>query len=163
MYSNGGNADIDITMQVQSPEAEMGITPSILNYGSYIETLQIKILNSGALDLNWLVSNTTRPNWVSAITPENGSLSPGDSINVTITVDRTGLTDGNYSAQLQFISNGGNLNLSLNMQVGGTTAFRINCGGNSYTDGNSNEWSADQGIMVVSFYNHCPTDIFVFK
>ncbi len=111
IVSNGGNATILISMQVQGPVLE--VNTNNLNFGTQSTTEIFVISNSGYGDLNWSI--VPDENWVTVF-PSSGTISTGTSA-VTVTVDRDGLPDGNHYATLTITSNANSVNLEILVTV----------------------------------------------
>lgn len=108
--SNGGSTTVTVHMNVVSPTPVLGVSPPSLSFSAGVSQLSLSIFNSGNGTLTWSIS-PTEP-WLSV----NPDTSSGDQ-TVTVAVDRTGLPDGNYSANLNITSNGGNTNVPVMMTV----------------------------------------------
>jgi hypothetical protein len=83
--------------------------------------------------------------WLSA-SATSGTLAPGQSQAVTITVNATGLSVGTYNAQLFVQSNSGrrpSLRVPISLLV---SRYRqgVNSGGQAYTDRTGDPWAKDQ-------------------
>jgi subtilisin family serine protease len=78
--------------------------------------------------------------------PTSGVLGAGESQEIAVTADATGLAPGVYTANLVFLTNSGReptLRVPVTLIV---PAYRqaVNAGGPAYTDVNDDEWAADQ-------------------
>ena len=51
------------------------------------------------------------------VTPTTGTLAPGDSQNITVTLDATSINEGTYTGQLNIATNGGNITLPIDYLV----------------------------------------------
>ena len=110
--SDWGNETINVTMAVVTAELKIeGQNPLV--FGISTASLTFNIANSGSGTLNWNISED-KP-WLS-VSPNNGSTTTETDI-ITVTVDRTGLSDGDYSAQINVTSNGGNETVNVTMEV----------------------------------------------
>ena len=80
----------------------------------------INISNTGeAGALNWTagpVSYNKGSNWIT-LDPLSGSLQPGSSENMTLTVDRTGMNIGAYTATVPVSSNGGSKDIQVTVNI----------------------------------------------
>lgn len=142
--SNGGNVAIPVVMEVRTPGPDLQVSPLMISYKSYINSQLLEIRNVGDMVMNWTVPVSGRPAWVSQVLPSAGQLAPSQSVQVVITVNRTGLANGVYAGVLGVESDGGNQNVILELYVGNIDGWRINCGGPEYTDGQGKVWSADR-------------------
>ncbi|RMD94724.1 MAG: T9SS C-terminal target domain-containing protein, partial [Calditrichaeota bacterium] len=66
------------------------------------------------------LSGTKPPAERLTVSPASGSIAPGNSQNITVTLDATGLAEGTYQGEVKISSNGGNLTLPLQMIVSQT-------------------------------------------
>jgi hypothetical protein len=98
--SSGGNATVTVNMQVLAPNPILLVSPASLSFGALETGKTLNIYNAGTGELNWTVTSTAA--WLSA-----EPLSGTDDGHVSVTVDRTGLADGTYQADLLVESNGG--------------------------------------------------------
>jgi hypothetical protein len=115
--SNGGNKSISVKMRIDvglPPAPNLEILPSQLEYGTNFLTKTITIKNTGTGDLSWQA--TRSGNWMS-LAQNSGSVPAGGSVDLNISVDRTGLNGGSYQGEINFTSNGGNVTVILNMTV----------------------------------------------
>ncbi|MCI0689238.1 MAG: carboxypeptidase regulatory-like domain-containing protein [Sporichthyaceae bacterium] len=111
----------------------------------------LTLSNTGGLDLTWSIPASGAP-WL-AVSPTGGTLAPGGSQALQLTIDTTGLAPGVYSATLAIQTNSGRqptVNVPVTLVV---PAYyqAVNAGGNAYTDGNGDLWSADQKHTVGSW------------
>ena len=105
--SNGGDETVTVMMSVAPA---LNVTPPTLSFPVGTDSQPLMISNAGAGTLLWNVVESI--SWLSA-TPAQGT---NDGV-VTVTVDRTGLSNGNYGGTLSVTSNGGNRNVPVSMQV----------------------------------------------
>ena len=146
-------------------EPSLSLSPTSLDFGPAINLKKFTIKNIGAKILNWSASlNMSNPCKIS-INPSFGSLNPGDSCQVVLTIDRTMLNPGNYSGDIHIISSEGDQDVRISIIEGQESQYikRINVGGNSYTDHQGVVWSADQeykpgGWGYVGGYNFSISD-----
>lgn len=52
-----------------------------------------------------------------SIAPESGTIQPGESQTMTVTLDASNLNEGSYTGQVSITSNGGNLNIPIDIAV----------------------------------------------
>jgi N-acetylneuraminic acid mutarotase len=93
---------------------------------------------------------TTDVPWLSE-TPTSGTVAPGGSQAVQVTIDTHGLAFGIYKANLIFRTNSGrhpNITVPIQLHVRYQQAF--NSGGGSYTDSNGDPWSADRAYTPAN-------------
>ncbi|MBT4796362.1 MAG: hypothetical protein HON83_08155 [Candidatus Marinimicrobia bacterium] len=134
--SNGGDINIDVSMEILPPY--LVVSSNSLDFGS-TETIQnFTITNIGAGTLNWSIS--ADQSWIS-LWPSSGSTSTEED-EISVTVDRTGLSYGAYSGELNITSDGGDETISVNMDVPFFEDFA-----------DLNDWSNDG--WTVSNSNNC--------
>ena len=113
IISNSGNISIPVNMEVTLLPT-LVIDTSTLNFAETLTTLTVGITNFGNGTLNWTVTDDA--DWLS-VTPSSGV---NDGI-ITVKVNRTSLTDGNYTGNVLITSNGGNKTVSVNMKASSIT------------------------------------------
>lgn len=104
--------EVNFLLRVAQP-AQLSVSPTSLNFGELETSLPLSVDNGGDEELSWTVSSDQ--SWLS-IFPSTG-LTSSESDQVSATVNRVGLSIGNYSASLSFTSNGGDINLPVQMTV----------------------------------------------
>jgi uncharacterized protein YkwD len=82
-------------LALASPELLFGFYPAAASE----QTAWLTIENLGGADLAWTLSAQPQVDWL-AIASASGSLAPGESTQVAVTVDRGGLAPGSYAAAL---------------------------------------------------------------
>jgi len=150
--SNGGSADVCMTMTVPGPPL-LSVSPKTLDFGIGSVSLTFEVSNSGGGSLNWNASENPETSWIVGINPSSGSLSSEEKEVVTVIVDRSGLSDGEYNSAIDVISDGGNETVLVLLQVAPVSNYivRLNAGGGDYTDVQGNDWSADREYAVGSY------------
>lgn len=98
------------TPTVRPPEPSMWVSPTTLDFGETVRSLDLEITNVGSGTLSWSISGL--PEWATA-TATDGS---GDTA-VEITADRSGRPPGDYSQIISIASNGGEASAFLRMTV----------------------------------------------
>ena len=85
----------------------LGNDISTLNFGSDASTniLSFNIYNNGTIKITCQVSKSC--NWITSVSPESCSISPGQNVMVTIQIDRSKLAAGNNETYLYVTSNNG--------------------------------------------------------
>jgi len=102
-------------LTVPDPNApQLTVDPSILNLGQGVANKILTIENTGEGNLTWNVSKSTT--WLT-MSKSEGELVSDEAENIRITIDRSALTPGEYDDILRFTSNGGNLNVPVNIEV----------------------------------------------
>ncbi len=108
----GSSETISVEMVVSAPE--LSVSLSSLDFGSSEEENSFTIANTGGGTLTWTLS--VDQNWLTVL-PSSGETS-AETDQVTVTVDRTGLSAGGYEAEITVTSNVGNESISVSMSVG---------------------------------------------
>ena len=112
--SNGGNQSVSVTMVVpEGPSPAISVNPTTLDFGGSETQLTFTISNVGEETLNWSIS--ADQSWIS-LWPSSGSTSTEED-EISVTVDRTGLSYSAYSGELNITSDGGDETISVNMDV----------------------------------------------
>jgi hypothetical protein len=87
--------------------------------------------------------------WLSE-SPTSGTVAPGGSQPVDVTVDTSGLAPGEYSARLTFRTNSGR-QPTITVPVRLIVHLNVNAGGDLYTDTVGAIWSVDQAYVAGSY------------
>jgi len=98
------------------------VSPTTLNFGLDQTSLPLIIKNNGGGALSWNISESPDKLWITGISPTNGSLNGGESVTVTVTVDRSGLADGTYAGNITVSSDVDNQDVAVIVNVGECTA-----------------------------------------
>lgn len=106
------NKTVDFTMHLSQP-AQLLLSLSSVNFGLEETQAQILINNGGDDQLTWQV--TSNQTWLTVQPLSGSTLSETDV--VTVTANRTGLENGQYSASLSFSSNGGSNVIPVSIEV----------------------------------------------
>ncbi|MBN1349598.1 FG-GAP repeat protein [candidate division KSB1 bacterium] len=130
MYYWSGKIYLFLSENTTPPEPELSTNPSEIKFGFFTDQMGFTIKNSGGDNLIWEIPQNSVAPWIADITPRDGVLSHGAAQTVTIKVDRTGLSEGDYAATLSIVSNAGTreLNVSLSAANGSAYSKRVNCG-----------------------------------
>jgi hypothetical protein len=107
--SNAGSQTVNVKMNVPVIPA-LSLSKNTLDFDTTKTQLSFNVDNGGSGSLNWVASSNQ--SWISMM-PSAGS----NSGTVNVTVNRSGLTPGNYSGTVTVSSNGGNGAISVNMKV----------------------------------------------
>jgi hypothetical protein len=107
--SNGGNATVNISASWENPVLNVSVTS--LDFGTTTNNLSLEITNTGKGELNWsIVEDLT---WLS-VNPVSGKTTTTTSV-VTITVDRTQLSENSKTATFLVNSNGGSVTVNVSI------------------------------------------------
>ncbi len=119
------------------------VAPTTLKFGSILTQRTFAIINAGSFDMNWSVKGLTNSTWLKQIAPTIGVLAPSDTQLVTITIDRSELSDSLvFEGNLKVETDGGNQEIALQCETT-DRPLRINCGGAEFQDTNQNSWLED--------------------
>lgn len=113
--SNGGSDTVSVRVITSLLYPKLSVFPSSLDFGSYGISKTVTITNSGTGTLSWSVN--TSDNWIT-VNPSTGSTTTEEN-HTTVTVNRKGLTTGDYSGKVTVDSNGGTEIVSVSMRVEG--------------------------------------------
>ena len=136
------------------PGPRLGLSTTSLDFEAHNNTMSLSVYNYGDETLTWNAYENPDQSWITSIAPSTGSLNQGQNETVTITVDRAGMNDGDYSGTISISSNGGNEDVNISMHVGTPELpliYRINAGAGFYTDKQGNSWSSDQAYTAGGF------------
>lgn len=124
--ANGGQKQVAIGIQVvqQQNQPALNLFPSSLDFGKVPAgqqaTLQVAVSNLGGQALTWQVT-TTNASWLTFSQSGGTVKSGGLPQTLYVTTNTASLTTGNYTAQLQFTSNGGNVSMTATLVVSTAT------------------------------------------
>lgn len=111
--SDFGNESIQITLVITG-SPQILISPLALDFGENELSKVFEIINEGDADLTWeLFSDQT---WIE-IAVTSGTAEPKSKNEIEVKVSRNTLTPGNYSGNINIISNGGNASLRVSMNI----------------------------------------------
>ncbi|NLV41633.1 MAG: hypothetical protein GXY15_10455 [Candidatus Hydrogenedentes bacterium] len=115
--SNAGEETVIVSARRET-EAVLNVTPETLDFGLNALEQTVTVTNRGSAALNWTLGIPANQVWLGA-TPVAGTLAFGERAEVTVRVNRGNLAASAepYSAPLQFVSNGGNAQVTATMQV----------------------------------------------
>ncbi len=117
--SNGGNRIVSVTIQVAAPPLPptLQVTPASLDFGDTDVSENLSVANAGTGTVDWQLAETIPWLSTSAVQGSTG----GTPTTVIVTVNRTGLSPGIYSDNIEFTSNGGDVTVPVTMTVPGPT------------------------------------------
>ncbi len=99
----------------KSSPAKLEISQAQLDFGDNSNSKSLQITNSGEEILDW--STSTSNSWIS-ISPSDGKLNSSNSTNnISVTVDRNGLSPNSYNGNLEISSNGGSKTIFVSMNI----------------------------------------------
>ena len=114
MVTMGLDNRLDFVMKPSQPKLE--VLQKVLDFGNESTTLTLGIKNIGHAVLNWQISEDI--SWLSCL-PASGRLQPEESVGIVINVNRNGMAAGDYSQTFGITSNGGIIDVKVNMSVQG--------------------------------------------
>jgi RNA polymerase sigma factor (sigma-70 family) len=94
----------------------LSLSATTLAFGATSTAQTLEIANDGETFLTWAADAGAGP---FSATPAGGSVAPGDSVRVTVRLNRAGAPDGRLDAVLQVSSNGGAQAVRLTASVNG--------------------------------------------
>lgn len=125
IVSNAGSQTVAVALVVPGTPV-MQVVPPVLNLLGDQESTTFVIRNTGTARLTWNISfldpaggagTIPFPDYIE-VSPQHGSTDIGGETTVTVGVDRLELDPGMYSFTLRITSDGGNVDVPLNMAVG---------------------------------------------
>ncbi len=120
----------------------LSVYPTSLDFGATQTQKTFNISNAGGGTLTWSVSEDKT--WLS-VSPTSGT----EDATITVNVDRSGLSTGDYTADIIVSSNGGNETVQVTIEVGGTCSIS-----GRVTDGSGNPIS---GASISDGAGHTAT------
>lgn len=108
---SGEQSSVQVAMEALLPE--LTLEPDVLDFGRDSSTLVIDIINNGANELKWEITENIE--WLSC-EPSSGTTTTG-STPVVFSASRTGLQQGEYNESLVISSNGGSRTVQVHMTV----------------------------------------------
>lgn len=124
--TDNGSQVVNATVTVPDPNApQLTVEPTSIDFGQDVASRVISIQNTGKGNLTWQVSNAT--SWL-GISEIEGTLIEGESENISINVDRSSLSPGDYDDVLRFSSNGGSENVSVSIEVANSPVISVSKG-----------------------------------
>lgn len=116
--TNGGEKSLPVKVKIEMAfrlEDERGAELSELEFGAE-SSQKFKIKNTGNGVLEWEVSST-EADWLTLGTKKRGSLQPGATETITMTIDRTKLSAGDNRTMVNVSTNAGDKKLQVNAHV----------------------------------------------
>ncbi|MHA1311796.1 MAG: Ig-like domain-containing protein, partial [Candidatus Helarchaeota archaeon] len=117
--SDGGSGSVTIKITVYTPPNPiLSYSPTTIDFGTKspgeTDSDTFDIWNSGTGTLSWSVSESC--SWITGLSPSSGS-STGEHDTVTVSIDTTGLSDGNYQNTVSISSDGGSGSVTIKVTV----------------------------------------------
>lgn len=114
------------TIVGKNTSCDFSLTPSVaklevsqlsVDLGYEATNYSLNVINNGNAVLHWAVSEDTP--WLTCM-PTTGEVAAGNKQAITLNVDRSGMSRGNYTASISFTStDGGGANVTVKMSVQG--------------------------------------------
>lgn len=110
--NGGGNSTIRVNLSI--PVADISATPENLNFdnSSSVADLELKNIGDAALSYTLEPSNT----WI-RVSKNKGTLNPNTTENVIVTVDRTGMSGGDYEGHIMLTADGRSRKIPVWMKI----------------------------------------------
>lgn len=108
--SNGGSGIINVSMSVQG--LMISLSPEELDFGSTTTSMELNITNNGSGNISYTI--TPSNNWIK-LSRTTGTFSKTE--NVTVSVDRTSLSEGNHSGNLTLTIGDDKVNIPIRMNI----------------------------------------------
>ena len=128
-------ADRSVTVDLQLTPlgSELTVSEDALNFGIETDNLTFHIQNTGIGTMNWILSKN-QP-WLT-VTPTSGTTTTETDI-VTVSVNRSGQTPGNYTDVISLSSDANAKSVSVIMTVANTTGPQLSVSPASFDFGSS--------------------------
>mgnify|MGYP002625776731 CR=1 FL=1 len=94
--SNGGSATLNVSLTVQG--ATVSYSPEVLDFGSISSALTLVLKNTGSGSINYTISPSD--DWI-LLNRTSGNFSSSE--NLTVSVNRENLSEGNYQGALRLV------------------------------------------------------------
>lgn len=115
--SNAGSATVSVSVNVPEvappPTPVLSVDPVSLDFEDALTSLTFEITNVGTGTLTWSITDDAA--WLSC-SPASGTTTV-ETDTITVTVDRTGIETGSYSATITVTSDGGTQEINVAMEA----------------------------------------------
>ena len=144
--------DSDDEEEPPPPAGHLTLEVHELDFGTTITEQQMTIENTGNADLAWNISGTTIPYWAE-VTPTSGNLVPDAQTPITVRVERTGVSPGETTATIKFLTDENDDSLTLSVER------NCNILSDDFNEGGAADWDATamdksqnaEGYVAVSY------------
>jgi hypothetical protein len=150
--SNGGSAVVSVSVGKAGPV--LNVTPASLEFGSIETEISLNIKNVGKETLTYNAS--TSQSWISLSNAQGSTTT--EIKNIKVTVNRTGLSTGEYSGSVAVNSNSNSVSIPVTMSVVQPTAPETLNGEVSGLTYNAAQVSGNilsVGSQAVTQHGHC--------
>ena len=141
----GENTQCDILLTPERDIEGVNISTKTLDFGSGLSHLTVTLYNTGNTPVDWHISTKTAVAWLS-ISPMSGSTDAGKSSDISVSVDRSKMSDDSSAI---FIINaaGGSKSVVVNVSKSGGN------GGNNGNGGNDESKDVTSGLYAYYMFN----------
>ena len=108
--SNGGSGIINVSMSVQG--LMISLSPEELDFGSTTTSMELNITNNGSGNISYTLSPSN--NWIK-LSRTTGTFTKTE--NITVSVDRTSLSEGDHSGNLTLTIGEDKVNIPVRMNI----------------------------------------------
>lgn len=108
--SNGGSGIINVRMSVQG--LMISLSPEELDFGSTTTSMELNITNNGSGNISYTLSPSN--NWIK-LSRTTGTFTKTE--NITVSVDRTSLSEGDHSGSLTLTIGEDKVNIPVRMNI----------------------------------------------
>lgn len=108
--SNGGSANVIVNLAVKG--IDVSVSPEILDFASTTTSLQLSLTNTGGGTISYTLSPSN--SWIK-LSRASGSFTTTE--NVTVSVDRTSLSEGDHEGNITLTVGGNHLNIPVRMNI----------------------------------------------
>ena len=124
--SNGGTRTISVSIKVSEDPLPptLSVSPTELDFETTDTLIELDVENDGEGTVTWQLAETET--WLNT-SVTSGATTSATPTTVVVTVDRTGLAPGQYTTNIEFTSDGGDITVPVEMTVPGPTpALEVN-------------------------------------
>lgn len=165
---SNGRETVDVFMQYPDPlAAYLNVQTDIVNFGNNETSKKIVIQNTGGSQLNWNASKSQT--WLQVKPTSSGNLNRNESIELSLTVNRANLLPNKYDDIVKVISNGGNKDVQIKMEVSPSNSILdIGLLGYYPFNGDFNDYSSNpnpstlSGAVPTNDRNNTPESAYYF-
>lgn len=108
--SNGGSSIVNVSMSVQG--LMISLSPEELDFGSTTTSMELNVTNNGSGNISYTL--TPSNNWIK-LSRNTGTFTKTE--NITVSVDRTSLSEGDHSGSLTLTIGDDKVNIPVRMNI----------------------------------------------
>jgi Viral BACON domain/PKD domain len=101
---------------------ELALSVTTMNFSAQVDNATFFVINAGTAGFDWTAASTAA--WM-MVAPSTGTLAVGDSAEVMITINRSGMAEGTYGGSINVTASGLSASLTATMDVAGEAPFDI--------------------------------------